>query len=86
MTIADCASRTLNGAEELTPAGPAEPALIRKKELARRLSVSTSTIDNWMSKRLIPFIRVGPRFRLFEFDAVLEAIKKHYEVDPVNRG
>jgi excisionase family DNA binding protein len=85
MTIADCASRTLNGAEELTPAEPVEPALIRKKELASRLSVSTSTIDNWMSRRLIPFIRIGPRFCLYEFDAVFEAIKGHYEVKPVAR-
>ncbi len=62
-----------------------EPTLIKKKELAKRLSVSTRTIDNWVAKRTIPFIRVGPRFYLYDFEAVLAAIRKHYEVEPVAR-
>ncbi|MCP5535371.1 MAG: excisionase family DNA-binding protein [Akkermansiaceae bacterium] len=63
-----------------------EPTLIKKKELAKRLSVSTRTIDNWVAKRIIPFIRMGPRFYLYDFDAVLTAIRKHYEVEPVSRS
>ena len=62
-------------------AGPVQPTLIRKKELAKRLSVSTRTIDNWVAKRLIPYIQVTPRFYLYEFDAVLAALKKQYQVD-----
>lgn len=58
-----------------------EPTLIRKKELAKRLSVSPRTIDNWVAKRTIPFIRVGPRFNLYEFEAVLAALKKNYQVE-----
>jgi excisionase family DNA binding protein len=58
-----------------------EPTLIRKKELAKRLSVSPRTIDNWVAKRTIPFIRVGPRFNLYEFEAVLAALKKNYQAE-----
>lgn len=58
-----------------------EPTLIRKKELAKRLSVSPRTIDNWVAKRTIPFIRVGPRFNLYEFEAVLAALKKNCQVE-----
>lgn len=58
-----------------------DPTLIKKKELAKRLSVSTRTIDNWVAKRVIPFIHVAPRFYLYEFDAVLAALKMHYQVD-----
>ena len=58
-----------------------EPTLIKKKELAKRLSVSPRTVDNWVAKRIILFIRIGPRFYLYDFDAVLAAIRKHYEVE-----
>jgi hypothetical protein len=63
----------------------AQPTVIRKRELAKRLSVSTRTIDNWMAKRLIPFIQVSPRFYLYEFDAVLAALKTHYGIDAATR-
>ncbi|MEI7913036.1 MAG: hypothetical protein WCK77_25740 [Verrucomicrobiota bacterium] len=58
-----------------------EPTLIKKKELAKRLSVSTRSIDTWVGKRMIPYIQITPRFYLYEFDAVLAAIRKHYQVD-----
>jgi len=63
-----------------------EPTLIKKKELAKRLSVSTRTIDNWVAKRLIPYIQITSRFYLYEFDAVLAAIRKHYQIEPVSRN
>lgn len=62
-----------------------EPTLIKKKELANRLSVSPRTIDNWVAKRIIPFIRVGPRFYLYDFEGVLAAIRKHYEIGAKSR-
>jgi excisionase family DNA binding protein len=58
-----------------------QPILIKKKELAKRLSVSTRTIDTWVAKRVIAYIQITPRFYLFEFEAVLAALKKHYQVD-----
>ena len=58
-----------------------EPTLIKKKELAKRLSVSTRSIDTWVGKRMIPYIQITPRFYLYDFEAVLAAIRKHYQVD-----
>jgi hypothetical protein len=58
-----------------------EPTLIKKKELAKRLSVSTPSIDTWVGKRMIPYIQITPRFYLYDFEAVLAAIRKHYQVD-----
>jgi len=63
-----------------------EPTLIKKKELAKRLSVSTRSIDGWVAKRLIPYIQITPRFYLYEFDAVLAALRKLYQVEPVSRN
>lgn len=80
---------TTNSSEPIMTSGSAEivqPAVIRKQELARRLSVSTRTIDNWMAKRLIPYIQVSPRFYLFEFDVVLDALKKHYGIETMKRA
>jgi DNA-binding transcriptional MerR regulator len=59
-----------------------EPTLIQKKELAKRLSVSPRTIDGWVARRVIPCIKISSRFNLYEFDAVLAALKKNYQVDP----
>jgi hypothetical protein len=72
----------MNTCDPVQEAGPVQPTLIKKKELAKRLSVSTRSIDGWVSKRVIPYIQITPRFYLYEFDAVLAALKKHYQVDP----
>lgn len=57
-----------------------EPILIKKKELAKRLSVSPHTIDAWVQRREIPCIKVTPRLYLYELDAVMSAIRKKYGV------
>lgn len=79
---------TMNSSEPLNASGSGEnsqPNIIRRQELAKRLAVSTRTIDNWMAKRLIPYIQISPRFYLYEFDAVLAALKKHYGVEAATR-
>ncbi|MFZ9938457.1 MAG: helix-turn-helix transcriptional regulator [Luteolibacter sp.] len=58
-----------------------EPSLIQKKELAKRLSVSPRTIDGWVARRVIPCIKISPRFNLYDLDAVLSALKKTYQVE-----
>ena len=58
-----------------------QPVLIKKKELAKRLSVSPHTIDAWVQRREIPCIKVTPRLYLYEFDAVMAAIRKKYRID-----
>ena len=47
--------------------------LLRKRELAQRLSISVRTIENWVSAGRIPCIRVG-RVTRFEWERVLEAL------------
>jgi excisionase family DNA binding protein len=87
-TILTSTNLTMNSSEPIAGSGSAEfapPNVIRKKELAKRLSVSGRTLDNWIAKRLIPYIQVSPRFYLFEFDAVLAALKKHYGIEPMTR-
>lgn len=84
ITIANDNQQTFTGAKPFEPAGSltlVEPTLIKKKELARRLSVCTRTIDKWVAQRVIPYIQVTPKFYLYDFEAVLAAIKKHYEID-----
>ena len=48
---------------------------------SKRLSVSPRTIDEWARKRKIPYLQISDRFYLYEFEAVLAALKKHYQVD-----
>jgi excisionase family DNA binding protein len=59
------------------------PTLIKKKELAKRLSVSPRTIDEWIRKRKIPYLQISPRFYLYDFEAVLAALKTQYQVDSI---
>jgi DNA-binding transcriptional MerR regulator len=57
--------------------------LIRKKELAQRLSVSPRTIDNWVSRRVIPYIQLSSRFNLYDPEAVIEALRKTYQIEAI---
>jgi excisionase family DNA binding protein len=58
--------------------------MIRKKELANELKVSSRTIDNWIRQRRIPYLRLSPRLLLFDLRKVLSALEK-YEVREVGR-
>ena len=60
------------------------PTLIRKKELAQRLSVSPRTIDNWVSRRIIPYIQLSSRFNLYDPEAVIEALRKTYQIEAMD--
>lgn len=51
-----------------------EPALVKKRELARCLGVSTRTVDNWVAKRLVPYLAPSPRPHLFDVAAVKLAL------------
>ena len=44
----------MNTCDQIQEAGPIQPVLIKKKELAKRLSVSPRTVDGWVAKRMIP--------------------------------
>jgi len=82
--IQSTTQQTMNSCDSNTPLGAQasdQPLLIKKKELAKRLSVSPHTIDAWVKRREIPFIQVTPRLYLYELDAVMAAIRKKYRID-----
>jgi hypothetical protein len=64
---------------EPTPASQ----LVRKRHLAKLMSVSPRTVDGWVSKRMIPFIEPNPRLHLFDPVAVKSALLAQFSV-PAN--
>jgi hypothetical protein len=64
---------------ETTPASH----LVRKRQLAKLMSVSPRTVDGWVSKRMIPFIEPNPRLHLFDPVAVKSALLAQFAV-PAN--
>jgi hypothetical protein len=56
-----------------------DPALLKRKQLARAVNTSPRTIDNWQRQRKIPFIKISPRCIRYHLGAVLAALQK-YEV------
>jgi excisionase family DNA binding protein len=53
---------------------PADEILVDKREAARRLSKSVRTVDAWMKRGRLPYIKVG-RSVLFRWGAVLEKLE-----------
>jgi excisionase family DNA binding protein len=64
---------------------PIEPLFVRKAELARLLGVSTRTVDEWLARRLIPYVAVSPRLHLFNVQEVEEALRKQFGVEAAER-
>ena len=58
--------------------------LICKKDLAKGLSVSLRTIDNWVRQKRIPVHRFSPRLLRYDLRKVQAALDK-YEVMEVGR-
>jgi excisionase family DNA binding protein len=52
----------------------ADEILLDKRETARRLNKSVRTIDAWMKRGRLPYIKVG-RSVLFRWSAVLEKLE-----------
>ena len=61
-----------------------QPALLKQKELADALSVSSRSIDNWKRRKIIPSIKVSARCVRFDLAAVLAALRR-FEVKEVGR-
>jgi excisionase family DNA binding protein len=57
----------------------AADGLLSKKEVAARLRISPRTLDQWMRKKRIPFLKIGKTVR-FRFPAVLEKLNR-FEVN-----
>ena len=54
----------------------ASVGLLRKRELAEKLAISKRTLDVWMSKGRIPFLKVGRSVR-FRLSDVLEKLNTY---------
>ena len=64
------------GSVSATGSAVRDPALLKRRELAKALSVSARSIDNWQRQRRIPFIKISPRCVLFDLASVLSAVKR----------
>ena len=56
---------------------PMSDKLVKKAEVAEFFSVSVRTVDNWITRRVIPFIRVTPKTIRFDLDEVRNAINRN---------
>jgi excisionase family DNA binding protein len=54
----------------------ASVGLLRKRELAEKLAISKRTLDVWMAKGRIPFLKVGRSVR-FRLSDVLEKLQTY---------
>jgi hypothetical protein len=57
-----------------------EPQLVKKRELARLLSISPRFLDDLIAQRAIPFLEVSPRLHLFDVEVVKDALQARYGV------
>ena len=64
---------------------PTETLFVKKAELARVLSVSPRTVDNWVARRMIPYVAASPRMHLFDLEEVRGALKERFGVEPADR-
>lgn len=62
-----------------------EPVFVKKTEAAKALGVSARTLDNWVARRIIPYVAVSPRMHLFDLEAVKAALRDRFEVGAVDR-
>ena len=55
----------------------AAPDLLNKKQLAQRLGIGLRTVDTWIRKRYVPYIKYGKlvRFRWSEVERYLERLE-----------
>jgi hypothetical protein len=58
----------------ITPEG-SKRRLVRKIELLEIIPISARTLDGYLAKRIIPFVKVS-RIVLFDPEEVLKALKK----------
>ena len=59
-----------------------EPQLVKKRVLARLLSMSPRFLDDLIARRAIPFLEISPRLHLFDVEVVKDALQARYGVPP----
>jgi excisionase family DNA binding protein len=66
----------MNSISEAVANDRASVGLLRKRELAEKLAISKRTLDVWMQKGRIPFLKVGRSVR-FRLSDVLEKLNTY---------
>jgi excisionase family DNA binding protein len=66
----------MNSISESATNDRASVGLLRKRELAEKLAISKRTLDVWMAKGRIPFLKVGRSVR-FRLPDVLEKLNAY---------
>jgi hypothetical protein len=51
-------------------------AFCTKRDIAARYKVGTRTIDRWLSRKMIPVVRLSPRCVRFEIAQCDEAVRR----------
>ena len=64
---------------------PTETLFVKKGELARALGVSPRTVDNWVARRMIPYVAVSLRMHLFDLEEVKTALQEKFGVTAADR-
>jgi excisionase family DNA binding protein len=62
---------------------PAEFRLVDTETLARILGLNRRTIEGWIRKRKLPFIRVGKRCVRFKLRDVFRTLEERYTIKEV---
>jgi hypothetical protein len=61
-----------------------DPALLKRRELARAINASPRSVDNWQKQKKIPYIKISPRCVRFHLPSVLAALRK-FEIREAGR-
>jgi len=61
-----------------------EESLVNKRTLARAVSASIRSVDNWIRERKIPVVRISKRCVRFHLPSVLAALRK-FEIQEAGR-
>jgi hypothetical protein len=59
----------------MNSANIAKRRLVRKKELLEIIPIGLRTLDSYIAKRVVPYLKIGGVV-LFDVDEVVEALKK----------
>jgi excisionase family DNA binding protein len=58
------------------PAESAANSLLTKEQIALHLQIGPRTVDDWMKRRIIPFLKIGKAVR-FRLSDVLETLARY---------
>ena len=60
-----------------TQRGQGAEGLLTKFDISSRLRISTRSVDEWMRRERIPYIKIGGKTVRFRWDDVLEKLRAY---------